>query len=923
MPHYKKPRILSSAFGALCTLKDTVKDWYGVYHSTPDNPWNEGRWKQYVVFDGKRLVFLDAGSTLSKTVFTMLLPLLPRYKDIALKNPDYISQTRWKEVISVDLFENGTCWSRVEELSDWQMQYRLSPEQMSYFCFACVCNPFERLMHYLHPQYINPLFIPVTSSPGRIESYYPDALHKTVDLVLSLPDYALPLGLRTQYDVLHDGDKPLYRQLFRVETFLRDIAPMAKRYGICPPAEIISETVEFGTLDYRSLYTPELIERVALRYRKDIDAFGYTDEIQRLYEHAESGKSGARSTPPLTIRREDTHLHTAGRRSKPTLRKVGGYCVLDMKHRAYDLLRLLRGAPHRPLETSLLVRSQHNRKLLYIANPKCASTSIQSIIKGEIIPVFPKNHSQMRLTYLLKGYPLLQSRIAREYAGDEAPFCFSFVRNPFERLVSCYNSKILRFYDSDILSYHYNGGSLFFLYNVLRYQKWPTSFKSFVRLVQTTPDYLADAHIKSQYATLYEGGELLADYIGKVENFTADMRYLCERFDISLCNERKNPSPGYDYRDVYTPESVEIVAQRYEKDIKTFGYEEVSDELQRYVRKRTPIRKCDIVHSYREQVTVPIPAYVITINRNAGRFEAMRQSWRELGIEVSVWKGVDGLQPLRLFDHEIIDYRQRDIFSGQGGKMQCQIACYLSHYRLWRHCLNTEYERVLILEDDILPIKNTPKALEKIWHLPPSYELISLFSKNSKPNIHLKTLMKSEEPYRPFRSPLRVFGAYAYVITREGMEKLVASAMPIRTEVDNFIGSFEKTGIKNYYFLPSCCEHPAYENYTSSIVSCDLRPPEAALSFRHLPKIRQLFLRIYYFPKILFSRCARFFYTLRHTPHHFYPSKISFVISLVLFIKRLLGGFVQWSLLFGKLLVAIPLACYQYMKLLLVKRAPS
>ena len=586
MPGYKELGSLHTIAWGARAIAQNVRAWSSVYRSTPDNPWDKGRWKRYLVFDDQKLVVLDTGSRLSRTLRTMLLPLLPRYKDVAAARPDYLSQGKWREDVRVNASEHSVCWRRVEEIPDWQMQDSLDAEQSGYFCFACVGDPFERLVHYLrHPLYMEPLFIPATTFPRRKLDRYPDALRKTVDLILSLPDHALPTGLRTQYSLLHEGDRPLYHQLCRAETFLRDVAPLARRYGLRPPAAEVSEPADFRLMDYRSLYTPELIDLVARRYRRDIDAFGYRSAVYALHEyttpHYSDAKNDGKAAPPDKVR-IPRHKDQA-RPGKTPRRKIGGYCILDTKYRVHNMLRLLCSTPDRPLEAPLLVCSTLNPKLLYITNPKCASTSIRDIIGGRVLALL-KDGIPARLMQLLRGHPSSRSRIAQEFAGKQAPFCFSFVRDPFERLASCYNSKVLRFHNAVQPAYHNSG--LLFLYDALGYQKWPASFADFVRLASTTPDHLADAHIRSQYAALHENDELLADYIGKVENFNDDMRYICERFDVPVRTERKNPSPDYDYRDLYTPRLVELAADRYARDVRTFGYEGSLAALRRYVRER-------------------------------------------------------------------------------------------------------------------------------------------------------------------------------------------------------------------------------------------------------------------------------------------------------------------------------------------------
>ena len=144
---------------------------------------------------------------------------------------------------------------------------------------------------------------------------------------------------------------------------------------------------------------------------------------------------------------------------------------------------------------------------------------------------------------------------------------FSFVRNPWERLVSEY---------------------FFHRYN-RRF-----SFKDFV-LKGFPEKSMKDLyrHIMPQYDFLYNpSGELLVDFVGKFENLQADFNIICETLNINnstlphfnaykpmrsirsilknflLARSRKSR-----YTDYYDMVLQEVVGEMYEKDIEAFGYQ--------------------------------------------------------------------------------------------------------------------------------------------------------------------------------------------------------------------------------------------------------------------------------------------------------------------------------------------------------------
>jgi hypothetical protein len=149
-------------------------------------------------------------------------------------------------------------------------------------------------------------------------------------------------------------------------------------------------------------------------------------------------------------------------------------------------------------------------------------------------------------------------------------FKFSFVRNPWSRILSEYRYRNY---------FHHH------------------SFKDFVINKMPAPGFDDKyRHVMPQYEMLYDrDGKLLVDFVGRFENLQQDFDRVCEKlgFEDSLLPHR-NPSDkksrdlkrkfrnilfmngenrfqGLD--DYYDDETREAVAKYYRIDIETFGYE--------------------------------------------------------------------------------------------------------------------------------------------------------------------------------------------------------------------------------------------------------------------------------------------------------------------------------------------------------------
>ena len=197
-----------------------------------------------------------------------------------------------------------------------------------------------------------------------------------------------------------------------------------------------------------------------------------------------------------------------------------------------------------------VTRSDTN-KMIYFINPKCACTTIKAFLAATdlTLDVDPTKIGQ-------DGAFGKVDRIE-----DVSPypdyFKFTFVRNPWDRLVSCYLEK------------------------VIGQRRWieifgPTpSFADFVRVVHGIPDEEADIHYRSQYLNVTDGaGELVVDFVGRVENLQDDIRTVASVRDLEYSLEHFRKSEGRKpYREYYDEETKNLVAERYVADIELFSYE--------------------------------------------------------------------------------------------------------------------------------------------------------------------------------------------------------------------------------------------------------------------------------------------------------------------------------------------------------------
>ena len=134
-------------------------------------------------------------------------------------------------------------------------------------------------------------------------------------------------------------------------------------------------------------------------------------------------------------------------------------------------------------------------------------------------------------------------------------FSFGFVRNPWERLVSCYQNKII------------DGGPGLYLGALGN----PKGFQAFVEAVVAKDLHACNPHIRLQSALLDLN---TIKFVGRYERFAQDLRQIFATLDIPLeeIQTHNASGGGKNFRSHYTPKLVDLVSDAYKRDIQIFGY---------------------------------------------------------------------------------------------------------------------------------------------------------------------------------------------------------------------------------------------------------------------------------------------------------------------------------------------------------------
>lgn len=230
--------------------------------------------------------------------------------------------------------------------------------------------------------------------------------------------------------------------------------------------------------------------------------------------------------------------------------------------------------------------------------------------------------------------------------------------------------------------------------------------------------------------------------------------------------------------------------------------------------------------------------FVVSLPRFTGRHQQVEQ--RLQGLNFDFFWGADKLQ---MDDDDVrsngtYDEQRAKKLQRQGKALNLgEVACSLSHRNVYEWMIKNNWKKILILEDDVLPLYNNLNLLPGVLNeLPADWELVYLgYLKHENVNTNLKvkqffykilsrlglmkwnyTMIKNLLP-RPFSSHLKKAGfhdcTHAYAISLEAAKKLISAQTPVVYRADDLLSATILKGELNAFITdPKFFDQEIFQN---------------------------------------------------------------------------------------------------------------
>jgi len=213
-------------------------------------------------------------------------------------------------------------------------------------------------------------------------------------------------------------------------------------------------------------------------------------------------------------------------------------------------------------------------KYVYIEVAKAACTTIKKRLQGyETEPLeYPHKevHTDIFCSPFVKPYQI-QKRMLEKILFDSQYYKFTFVRNPYSRILSAYLEKILNKKPQAKQILKILDGQ----YNESKSDYKDITFSDFLYALKEMSPKDMDKHWRPQYLLLMEP-LIQYDFVGKVEKFENDWDVVVSK--IKLKPDTRNnvlwhkTNSGELINKYYTPELKKIIKEIYELDFQKYDY---------------------------------------------------------------------------------------------------------------------------------------------------------------------------------------------------------------------------------------------------------------------------------------------------------------------------------------------------------------
>lgn len=209
-------------------------------------------------------------------------------------------------------------------------------------------------------------------------------------------------------------------------------------------------------------------------------------------------------------------------------------------------------------------------------------------------------------------------------------------------------------------------------------------------------------------------------------------------------------------------------------------------------------------------------AVVVSLINQHERRQHIDSLFDEHNINFRYFNAINKQQSNEVLQKYALKVRSQKISEGE-------IACYLSHYCLWKQVVQQDLPYLMVFEDDIYFSENTEHLLNNLDWLPGDFDVVKLETMYCRVMIDKGIDLTSKHKLCQMRSSH--MGMAGYIISQKGAKKLLAMTQELGVDrpVDHIMFDFliKQNKSKVYQVSPALCiQDKIHNENTTRFDSC-------------------------------------------------------------------------------------------------------
>ena len=198
------------------------------------------------------------------------------------------------------------------------------------------------------------------------------------------------------------------------------------------------------------------------------------------------------------------------------------------------------------------------------------------------------------------------------------------------------------------------------------------------------------------------------------------------------------------------------------------------------------------------------PIFVVSLVREAGRRARMKRELAAWRLDFQFFDAVDGAE---LGENRYRRRMQEEWWRIMRGRRLSpgEIGCFLSHYALWQHLVDTGTSHAIVLEDDAALEDGFPAIIDAILKTDRDWDVVLLSPKRRYGVDRELAMLDGQRVLVRYRR--RVGGCVGYLIRLEAAEALLHYCWRIRAPIDWLYAEWWRNGLAFYAVDPAIVTH--------------------------------------------------------------------------------------------------------------------